>query len=248
MKLKTFKFLVPIAALMSPMFAAAGPGYTLAGVRVLPLDVPKVIAATDKMMASATGQKFKGRLLLLQHIADGNDPATLSIVSIYKSAAELETYANLMQDDPARAEYFKTVAPISQLETTARTSTLKSWGDINDTDTVWNAHYFNVTDPAKFLAAVDAWMISPAGKKATGQVHLSAMSFGGVGPVNVTHVISVGYASIAEMEAAADANRNDTDWLKLLAAIDPISTHLGADLSRTLKQWGSASMKSLTNP
>ena len=248
MKHKTFKFLVPIAALLSPMFASAGPGYALTSVRVLPLDVPTVIAATDKMMASATGQKFKGRLLLLQHIADGDDPSTLSIVSIYKSAAELETYGNLMQNDPARTEYLKALVPISQLERTARTSTLKSWGDINDTDTVWNAHYFNVTDPAAFAAALDAWMNSPMGKKAPGQVHLSAMSAGGVGPVNVTHVISVGYASIAEMETYSDATRTDPDWLKLLAAIRPVSTHLGADLSRTLKQWGSASMKSLTNP
>jgi|GEM_PF-1913349 len=246
MKHKTFKFLVPIALSLSPMFAAAGPGYAQTGIRVMPVDAPKVLAAIDKMMASPAGQKYQGRLLLLQNVADGNNPATHSVVSIFKSAADLETYTNLMQDDPARIEFTKAVASISQVESTARLSTLKSWGDINDTDTVWNAHYFNVTDPAKFAAAIDTWMNSPAGKKGPGQVHLVAMSAGGI--TEATHVVTVGWASNAEMEATADANSNDADWLKMLAAIDPISTHLGADLSRTLKQWGTASMKSLTNP
>lgn len=71
-----------IALFCAPMFAAAGSGYSLATVAVKPLDVPAVVTATDKMMASAAGQKFKGRLLLLQRIADGSDPSTLSIVSI----------------------------------------------------------------------------------------------------------------------------------------------------------------------
>lgn len=243
---RILKFLVPIALLCAPMFAAAGPGYSLATTTVKPLDIPTVIAATDKMMASATGQKFKGRLLLLQRIADGNDPATLSIVSIYKSAAELETYSNLMQDDPARAEYFKTIVPIAQLQTTSRLSTLKSWGDINDTDTIWAAHYFTVTDPAAFVAALDAFQKSPVGLKFPGQGHLAALSFGGISPA--THVISLGYASIAEMEAYNDMVAKDPAWATFMAAVRPVSTHLGAELSRTLKQWGTASMKSVTMP
>ena len=181
------------------MFAAAAPGYSQINTSVLQLDVPKVITATDKMMASATGQKYKGRLLLLQHIADGDDPATLSIVSIYKSAAELEVYGSLMQDDPARTEYLKTLAPIGKVESTARLATLKSWGDINDTDTVWNAHSFTVTDVPAFVAALDAWFNSPMGKRTPGQAHLAALTAGGDTPV--THVLSLGYASIAEMEA-----------------------------------------------
>jgi hypothetical protein len=243
---RILKFFVPIALFCAPMLASAGPGYSLATTNVKPLDIPAFIAATDKMMASTNAQKYKGRLLLLQHIADGSDPATLSIVSIYKSAAELEEFTNLMQNDPARAEYMKTVVTIGSLQSTARLSTLKSWGDINDTDTIWNAHYFTVTDPAAFMAALNAWLNSPMGKKFPGQGHLAAMSIGGVEAVNVTHVISVGYASIAEMEAYGDAVRNDPDWAKFQAALRPASTHVGADLSRTLKQWGNASMQSLT--
>ena len=243
---RILKFFVPIALFCAPMLASAGPGYSLATVNVKPLDVPAYIAAMDKMMASTNAQKYKGRLLLLQHIADGDDPSTLSIVSIYKSAADLEQYTNLMQDDPARKEFMKAISPIGSLHSTARLSTVKSWGDINDTDTVWNAHYFTVTDVPAFIAALDAWYASPTGKKSPGQAHLAAMSIGGLTPV--THVLSIGYANIAEMEAFVDSTPNDPDRAALLAAIRKVATHVGADLSRTLKTWGPESMKSLTKP
>jgi hypothetical protein len=242
------KYLIPIALACVPMLGHAAPGYSLTTLTVLPANVPKVIAATDKMMASATGQKFKGRLLLLQHIADGSDPASISIVSIYKSAAELEVYGNLMQDDPARMEYLSTVVPVAQLQLTSRTTTIRSWGDINDTDTIWVGHYLVVKDLPALMAAMDAWQNSPMGKKFPGQGHLSAITFGGAAPGTPTHVVSLGYASIAEMETYNDAIAKDPDWAKFLAAVGPISTHLGADLSRTLKTWGSASMKSLSAP
>jgi hypothetical protein len=248
MNRSTLKYLILIAAACAPMLARAAPGYALTTLTVLPADVPKVIAATDKMMASATGQKFQGRLLMLQHIADGSDPASISIVSIYKSAAELEVYGNLMQDDPARMEYLNTVVPIAQLQLTARTTTIRSWGDINDTDTTWVGHYLVVNDPTALLAAMDAWQNSPMGKKFPGQGHLSAITVGGAAPGTATHVVSLGYASIAEMEAYNDMTVKDADWVKFLATVGPISTHLGADLSRTLKTWGTASMKSLSAP
>jgi len=243
---RILKFLAPIALFCVPMLASAGPGYSLATTDVKPLDIPTFIAATDKMMASTNAQKYKGRLLLLQHIADGDDPSTLSIVSIYKSAADLEEYSNLMQNDPARMEYMKSIVPIGSLQNTARLSTVKSWGDINDTDTIWNAHYFTVTDVPAFLAALETWFASPAGKKSPAQAHLAAMAIGGLTPV--THVLSLGYASIAEMEAFVDNNSNDPDRAALLAALRKVSTHVGADLSRTLKTWGPGSMKSLTKP
>jgi hypothetical protein len=242
------KYLIPFVLTCVPAIAGAAPGYSLTTLTVLPANLPKVIAATDKMMASATGQKFKGRLLLLQHIADGSDPASISIVSIYKSAAELEVYGNLMQDDPARMEYLNTVVPIAQLQLTARTTTIRSWGDINDTDTIWVGHYLIVKDLPALMAAMDAWQNSPMGKKFPGQGHLSAITFGGAAPGTPTHVVSLGYASIAEMESYNDMTAKDPDWAKFLAAVAPASTHVGADLSRTLKTWGTASIKSLVLP
>ena len=44
--------------------------------------------------------KFKGRLILLENIADGADPATHTILGLYHSMAEDEAYAKAIANDP----------------------------------------------------------------------------------------------------------------------------------------------------
>jgi len=85
----------------------------------------------------------------------------------------------------------------------------------------------------KFVGAFDAYMASSAGKQIKGRVVLLA------------HVINVGYASMAEMEAYVDSLRDDPEWLKFMDTLGRSATHLGADVSRRVKAWGPASLKSL---
>jgi hypothetical protein len=238
------RFLISIALMGAPLLAAAGPGMSVLDITVSPLNAAKVVAAFDKMMSSPLGEQFKGRLLLQAHVADGDNPATHSIVGLYHSMAEAEAFAAQAQNDPAWAELLNTVVPIAQAGFTARAATLKSWGDLNDTDTLWNVHYFAVTDPVAFGEALNAWLNSPTGKKFPGQGHLFALSAAGVNPA--THIISVGYASMAEMEAYGDMVRNTEDWAKFMAALAPVSKHLGASILRDIKAWGPATVKSLS--
>jgi hypothetical protein len=238
------KFLVSIALMGAPLLAAAGPGASVLDITVSPLNAPKLVAAFDKYMSSPLGQKYKGRLVLQAHVADGDDPATHSIVGFYHSMAEAEAFAQQAQGDPAWTELLNTVVPIAQAGFTARIGTLKSWGDINDTDKIWNVHFFTVTDQAGFVAALNDWLNSPTGKKFPGQGHLFALGAAGVNPA--THVISVGYASMAEMEAYGDMVRNSEDWAKFLAALAPVSKHLGASIAQDVKAWGPATLKSLS--
>jgi hypothetical protein len=231
------------------MLALAAPGSAVSTLRVLPLDVPKVIAAYDKLMATPVGKQFKGRLVLLSHLADGADPSTVTLVSLYHSQAEYEVYSKVLMDNEAvRAEFLSAVVPIAQQVLTGRTESVKSWGDINDTDTVWENFYFTVTDYAAFVAAMDAWLATPAGKKFPGQGHLIAITDGGAAPGTPDFAITVGYASVAEKEAYWDPLVNDPDWNKYLAASAKAAKFLGADLSRTLKTWGPASMQSVSGP
>jgi hypothetical protein len=238
------KFLIAIALVGAPLLAAAGPGMSVLDITVSPLDAPKVVAAFDKMMSSPLGKQYKGRLVLEAHVADGDNPATHSIVGLYHSMAEAEAFAKQAQGDPAWQELLNTVVPIAQAGFTARAATIKSWGDINDTDTIWNVHYFTVTDPVAFSEALNAWLNSPTGKKFPGQGHLFALTAAGVNPA--THVISVGYASLAEMEAYADMVRNSDDWAKYMVAVAPTSKHLGASIMQDIKAWGPATVKSLS--
>ncbi len=241
-----FKFLVPIALFCVPFFAQAAPGLMLIESNVTPQNAPKLVAAIDKFMASAVGKQYKGRLLLQAHVADGDNPATHSIVNLYQSLAEYEAFNTLAQNDPAWAELLNAIVPISTPVSNSMVGIVKSWGDINDTDTVWDVHYLTVTDPAGVVAALDAWMASPGGKKFPGQMYLLSMDAGGVSEPNVTHMISAGFASMAEMGTVGDSLATDADYAKVVAALQKGSTHLGAAVEQNVKTWGPAALKAVT--
>lgn len=111
--------------------------------------------------------------------------------------AESEEFAKLTQASPeAWAKLMAVLAPISQPVATGRMNIVKSWGDINDTDNVWFTTYVSVSDTAAFLAAYNAWQVSPTGKSHPGQGHLFQMIAAGINPA--THLFGIGYASMAE--------------------------------------------------
>jgi hypothetical protein len=97
---------------------------------------------------------------------------------------------------------------------------------------------------AKVVAAFNKMMSSPLGEQFKGRLLLQAHVADGDNPA--THLISVGYASMAEMEAYGDMVRNTEDWAKFMAALAPVSKHLGASILRDIKAWGPATVKSLS--
>jgi len=224
--------------------AAASSTWSAINITTTPQNAPAVLAATDKLMSSPAGMEFPGKLLLQVSLADGADPATHSFVPIYKSTADREAFVQKLQADPAWPLFQATMAKLSQPASTVLYGTMKSWGDINDTDGVWQGHAFAVKDPAAFLAALDKFMASETGKKFPGQVYLSQVIAGGITPV--THLISVGFASEVEMAAWSDSLVGNADWTSYLDASRASSEYLGNDLSRTLKSWGKAAMKDVT--
>lgn len=226
--------------------SAGAASWSMINFTTTPQNVPKVAAAGDKLMSSAAGKTLTGRLVLQQHIADGNDPATHSWVPIYNSAAEREAFVQKLQADPAWPAFLATITQLSQPGSTVMYRTIKSWGDVQNSDTVWMGHAFNVSDPAAFLAALEKFRASPTGQKFQGQVHVSAVVAGGISPV--THLISVGYASEAEMEAWADTRTPTKDWQDYVDASRNSAEYLGGSLGRDLKAWGPATLKALTNP
>ena len=80
-------------------------------------------------------------------------------------------------------------------------------------------------------------MASPGGKKSPGQMYLLSMDAAGVSEPNVTHLVSVGYASMSEMETSSDALATDVDYAKFLTAVQKASTHLGASIVQDVKVW-----------
>lgn len=226
--------------------SAAATSWGLISFAATPQNAPKVLAAADTLMNSPTGKQFPGRLHLQVHTADGANPATHSFVPIYKSAAERETFVQKLQADPAWNVFLKSMTDLSQPVSQVLNRTLKSWGTITDTDRVWLSHAFAVSDPAAFVAALGTLMASETGKKFPGQVHLSDIVAGGLSPV--THVISVGYESEAEMEAWLAVRDASADWTAYIDASRKAAEYLGSSMARDLKTWGPASLKDLAVP
>ncbi len=224
--------------------ALAAPTWTLISFTAVPENAPAVVAAIDELMSSETGKTFPGRLLLQVRVADGADPATHSVVPIYKSAADREAFVEKLQADPAWGEFQERMTELAQPVATAVYRTLKSYGNVSDDDHVWHGHAFTVSDPEAFVTALDAFMGSETGKKFPGQAHLSGTVAAGLTPV--THVITVGYASEAEMETWVDGLQANADWAAYLDAAGAAADYLGANLTRDVKTWGEASLADLT--
>jgi hypothetical protein len=234
-----------IAFLLIP-HAAEAASWSMFNFATTPQDSAKVVAAADKLMSSKVGKEFPGKVLLQVFTANGADPSTHTFVPIYKNAGERETFVQKMQADPAWTAFQASMAGASQPVSQVLYRTVKSWGEIVDSDNVWIAHAFQVSDPAAFLKAIDTLMASPTGKKFPGQVYLSGVVAGGLSPVS--HVISVGYASEAEMESWIAVRDASTDWSTYLTASRKSADYLGANLARTLKSWGPATLKEITVP
>jgi hypothetical protein len=226
--------------------SAAATSWSLISFSTTPANAPQILAAADKLLSSPAGKEFPGRLLLQAHVADGTNPATHSFAPIYRSAAEREAFVEKLQKDPAWSEFQASMAQLSQPASTVLHRTVKSWGKIEDTDVVWAAYAFTVSDPAKFAGALDTFMKSAKGQAFMGQVHLSEVVAGGLSPVS--HVISVGFASEAEMEAWNASLEGNADWNTYFAAAQASSEYLGANLARDMKAWGPASLKDLAVP
>jgi len=228
--------LLSCAVLLCATSAAAGPGYSATGVSVKGADAAKVVAAFDKLNASAVMKGRKSRAFLLANVADGVDPASHTLVVVSPSLASSEAFRDKLLADPAWAEWTSTLSSLATVTMAARFQTLKSWGDISDADVIWESFTCNVTDPAAFLAAHDRFMAGAQGKAFPGQVHIVALAAGGGMPY--THAIDVGWASEAEMEAWRDGIATNAEWLAYLDAANKAGICSNPSLSRMLTASG----------
>lgn len=238
--------LVLVSALLASQTASADPSWSTISLTTTASNAPQVVAAADKLMASEVGKTFPGKLLLQVNAVDGANPTTHTFVPIYKTVAEREAFVQKLQGSAAWTEFQGTLERISEPGGTVMYQTRKHWGDVNDTDHVWMVHAFDVEDPAGFVAAIDALMASPTGQKFPGQIYLSSVVAGGMTPV--THVISVGYDSEAEMAAWLAVRDPSADWATYQKASRPTGEYLGGSLARDIKTWGTATLPEIVAP
>jgi hypothetical protein len=199
-------------------------------------NLPRLIAATDKFMASDAGKAFPGTLSLMTAVIDGADPATHSYISSMESLAAREKWTASLEGNADWSALRDAFANLTESGATSRMIFVKHWGESGASDVVWHLFGLTVSDPAAYLKAMDTLMASETGKKFPGSLHLSSVAAAGMSAV--THVVSVGYESEAEAETWNEVMLKSAAWTAFQRATDPISENAGAWVLRTVKTWG----------
>ncbi|MEQ8858884.1 MAG: hypothetical protein RIC56_09570 [Pseudomonadales bacterium] len=237
MKLRILNVLCGFA--LASTLAHAGPGWDVTSFSTAPQNAPKLVAAIDEWMA-AGGSQFPGQVTLYANEADGDDPATHTIVATFPSVAANEAFSQKVQnDEKLTAQWAKLIGVFSANTTvveTTRGSFVRSWGDVDTGDSAWIHHFVTVSDPAGMVAAMDQWMNSATGKKAPGQLHLSSVVAGGMG--SPSHIVSIGYANQAEMETWNDSLAGNAEFAAYIAKLQSMSEYHGANMAIRVKTWG----------
>lgn len=243
--MQTIKYILVLLCLTA-MSAMAAPGYTVVGLTVEPMQGPVVVAALDEWMASKAGKKYKGRLYLQDHTQDGADPSTHSIVAVYSSMAEAESFSDYVSgDEAALADWMKMIGKITPISTqtfTGRYSNIATWGEVSDKDRVWMQHSITTADAASTYRAVDAWMKSNTGKKFPGQLSLARTVAAGAGASS--HAVIMGFESLTEMEQWNAVSAGSASLANLLHTFSVVNEYDGVSLSTDVKTWGK-SLKSV---
>lgn len=228
-----------VAAIVGLLFLAgtaqAGENWESFGFTVADKNLPQLIAATDKFMASDAGKAMPGTLSLMASVIDGADPTTHSYITSAESLAAREKWNASLEGNADWQALLDTFASVAESRASSRMTFVKNWGAGND-DVVWHLFGLKVKDGAAYVAAMDTLMASDVGQKFPGSLYLSSVDAAGMS--DVTHVVSVGYASEAEGEAWGEVMFPSAEWAAFQSATGSISENAGGWVLRTVKTWG----------
>jgi hypothetical protein len=213
--------------------ANAGSNWQSLSFTTTPADLPKVVAALDKLMSSA-GPGDKGTVSLMANVAGGD--GSHSFISSFDSRAAREAWSAGLQTSPAWGEFTAATSGLIDRGASSRMDFVKSWGKESDKDVFWEIYAYSVTDASAFSGALDTFLATEAGKGFPGQVRLSTVAASGLS--QVTHLLSVGYESEAESEGWGDPMANNPDFASYQEASRRVSTLAGSFMIRTIQTWG----------
>ncbi|MDP6979521.1 MAG: hypothetical protein QF570_13120 [Myxococcota bacterium] len=216
--------------------ALAIPTWTSTGFATSAKNIDKVLDALDKLNRSEVGEQRPGTIALMASVVDGSDPATHRIIAFWDSVAQREEYTQKLFADSAWRKFRARYSDLTQPGSTSRQVVLRSWGKQSGANVVWHIYAFTVTNPVAFTTALDIFMTNEALESFPGRMHLSGVVAAGI--TDVTHLISVGYESEAQAEAALETASSSPDWGTHLETAGTSAIYRGTFILRTLKSWG----------
>lgn len=206
-----------------------------------PQNAEKIVAATDKFMSSEfVKNNFKGSLHLNAYIAGGKVQETHSFAVLQPSLAEHEIWvAKLSNPDNEEVRRFGSVLNANSEAVGTRINTfIQTYGTPSNKDTVWAIYPFR-TQPSNVADVVEATEDLDEAVKDSfpGQFGLSArMAGGGM----QTHLFTVGYESLAEMEQWEDSGSRDTGVSPFDKKMDKLVEWHEVEIVRNIRVYDSA--------
>ena len=233
------KLLITFIAL-STAYISAGQIWTQYDFRVdTPESAAKIVAASDELMASKFAKNnFKGSSHLDLYLANGSNTATHSFALLQPSMAAHQEWMTSLQNSPEGQKFFTVMNENSTPITERINSFLQSYGTASNDDIVWLIHQLNVK-PSKVKALTRAFEKVDQNTKGDfpGQFGLSAVAFG---QEDVTHLLTVGYSSIEEMESWEDQLGSNKAINNFWKTFDNLGEWKGNDLLINARIYDSA--------
>jgi len=222
-------------------FIYSNPIWTIYDIKVdSPEAAANVIAATDELMASDFAKEnFKGSLHLNAYIANGDNEATHFFAVLQPSLTEHTNWMTASQQSLEGQKFFKSLRENSTNTSEQLNSFVQTYGNPSNKDIYWIIHEFNaapsdVSKVVKAFARVD----EETRGEFPGQFGLSAVAFGAD---ETTHLLTIGFESIAELEAWEDQIPTNQAVLRFQRTMDSIVKWTGSRLLFNARIYDSAS-------
>lgn len=188
-----------------------------------------IIAASEKLMKSDfANQNLKGSVHLDVYISNGSSSATHSFAVLQPSMAAHQDWMMALQNNPEGQEFFQVLNDNSTPISERINSFIGSYGTASNEDYVWLIHQLRIepSDTQRLIKAFEQVDKDIEGQF-PGQFGLSAVAFG---QDDVTHLLSVGYKSIEEMESWEDQVASNYGTQKFLKTLSKFAEWKGNDL------------------
>ena len=189
----------------------------------------KIIAASNELMSSEFAKEnLKGSVHLDAYISNGSSSATHSFAVLQPSMAAHQDWMMALQTSPEGQKFYSVLNSNSTAISERINSFIGSYGTASNNDYVWLIHQLTI-DPADTQRLIKAFeqVDKDIEGQFPGQFGLSAVAFG---QDDVTHLLTVGYESVAEMESWEDQVGTNEGTQKFLKTMSKFAEWKGNDL------------------
>ena len=223
-------------------FLYSNPMWTIYDIKVEnPQAAANIISATDELMASSFAKEnFKGSLHLNAYIANGEMKPLIFLQSF--NLVLLSTWIGLTasQQSDAGQKFFNVLRNNSTSISQRFNTFIQTYGNPSNDDVYWIIHefYAEPSDMEQFLKLTQK-LDDETKDTFPGQFGVSQVMFGG--SPDVSHLLTVGYSSIAELEGWEDQVATNPALQKYFKMADRVVDWKGSKLLFNARIYDSAS-------